>query len=65
MDFEGPIADDSDHVDNDRDSIVDEPGEQIIMSKFVYYNNDFSNIGNPSTDFALLQLPAWYMERWI
>ena len=48
--FEGPIADDSDHVDNDRDSVIDEAGEQIIMSKFVYYNNDFSNIGNPSTD---------------
>src|SRR5205085_6708091 len=25
------------------------PGEQIIMSKFVYYNNDFTNIGNPSS----------------
>ncbi|MBK6838038.1 MAG: hypothetical protein IPG90_06965 [Bacteroidetes bacterium] len=48
--FEGPLADDSDAVDNDRDLIVDEPGEQIIMSKFVYYNNDFSNTGNPSTD---------------
>lgn len=47
--FEGPIADPNDGVDNDRDSIIDEPGEQIIMSKFVYYNNDGSNIGNPNT----------------
>ncbi|MFM2136190.1 MAG: hypothetical protein RL021_1590 [Bacteroidota bacterium] len=47
--FEGPLADANDGVDNDRDSIVDEPGEQIIMSKFVYYNNDGSNIGNPNT----------------
>lgn len=47
--FEGPLADPNDGIDNDRDSIVDEPGEQIIMAKFVYYNNDFSNIGNPST----------------
>lgn len=46
--FEGPEADLNDGKDNDRDSIVDEPGEQIIMSKFVYYNNDGSNIGNPN-----------------
>jgi|NOAtaT_7_FD_contig_81_2424325_length_8820_multi_3_in_0_out_0_2 hypothetical protein len=45
--FQGPIADANDGVDNDRDCIVDEPNEQIIMSKFVYYNNDFSPIGNP------------------
>ena len=34
-------------IDNDRDGVVDEPGEQINMSKFVYYNNDFSDFGNP------------------
>lgn len=45
--FQGPIADAGDGVDNDRDSIVDEPGEQAIMSRFVYYNNDFTVIGNP------------------
>ena len=39
--FRGPLADASDGVDNDRDGEIDEPGEQIIMSKFVYYNNDF------------------------
>lgn len=45
--FQGPVADAGDGVDNDRDGVVDETGELIIMSKFVYYNNDFSNIGNP------------------
>nr|MBC8407192.1 T9SS C-terminal target domain-containing protein [Paracoccaceae bacterium] len=45
--FQGPLADPADGVDNDRDSIVDEPGEQAIMSRFVYYNNDFSVTGNP------------------
>ena len=47
--FQGPIADPNDGIDNDRDGTIDEPNEQIIMSKFVYYNNDFTVIGNPST----------------
>ncbi|MBC7447303.1 MAG: T9SS type A sorting domain-containing protein [Hymenobacteraceae bacterium] len=55
--FEGPLADARDGIDNDRDSYltgvfnpdsVDEPGEKIIMSNFVYYNNDFSINGNPT-----------------
>ena len=37
--FRGPLADDNDGIDNDRDGEIDEEGEQIIMSKFVYYNN--------------------------
>ncbi len=45
--FEGPLADPNDGIDNDKDGIIDEPGEKIIMSKFVYYNNDFSDMGNP------------------
>lgn len=45
--FQGPIADAGDGIDNDRDGAIDEQGELIIMSKFVYYNNDFSMIGNP------------------
>jgi hypothetical protein len=45
--FEGPRADDNDGIDNDRDGVIDEIGELIIMSKFVYYNNDFSITGNP------------------
>ena len=35
--FQGPLADPNDGIDNDRDGTVDEYGEQIIMSKFVYY----------------------------
>lgn len=45
--FEGPIADPADGIDNDRDGTTDELNEQIIMSKFVYYDNDFSVRGNP------------------
>jgi len=37
--FRGPLADANDGIDNDRDGELDEEGEQIIMSKFVYYNN--------------------------
>ena len=47
--FRGPLADSNDGIDNDRDGIIDELGEEIIMSKFVYYNNDFTVIGNPQT----------------
>ena len=38
-----------DGLDNDRDGEIDEIGEQIIMSKFVYYNNDWSVTGNPQS----------------
>jgi hypothetical protein len=47
--FQGPIADANDGLDNDRDGEIDEAGEQIIMSKFVYYNNDFTVTGNPES----------------
>ena len=45
--FQGPLADPGDGIDNDKDGLIDEPNETIIMSKFVYYNNDFSLTGNP------------------
>jgi hypothetical protein len=58
--FQGPTADVGDGIDNDRDSCVDctrlPDGssipdsvipEEIIMAKFVYYDNDFSDHGNP------------------
>jgi hypothetical protein len=63
--FQGPAADTSDHIDNDRDSCTDctlfitatgdtdtisdkVQKELIIMSKFVYYNNDNNpTSGNP------------------
>ncbi|MEO1448359.1 MAG: T9SS type A sorting domain-containing protein [Bacteroidota bacterium] len=45
--FQGPLADPLDGIDNDKDGELDEEDETIIMSKFVYYNNDFSLVGNP------------------
>jgi len=45
--FKGPLADPGDGIDNNRNGSIDESGEQIIMSNFVYYNNDFSDMGNP------------------
>lgn len=49
IDFlQGPLADLNDGIDNDRDGTTDEPGEDIIMSKFIYYNNTNSTpTGNP------------------
>jgi len=47
--FEGPKADASDGVDNDKDGFVDEPGELIAMSKFVYYNIGAGDQGDPNT----------------
>jgi hypothetical protein len=48
--FQGPLADPNDGIDNDKDGFTDEEGEEIIMSKFVYYNNDFSRNGNPEKE---------------
>lgn len=56
--FRGPMADAHDGIDNNRNGVIDDSSfvngawvstEQIIMSKFVYYNNDYSDIGNPTT----------------
>ena len=47
--FQGPLADPGDGIDNDRDGVIDEVGEEIIMAKFVYYNNvNASPVGNPA-----------------
>ncbi|MGB0429256.1 MAG: T9SS type A sorting domain-containing protein, partial [Bacteroidia bacterium] len=42
-----PIVYEGDGIDNDRDGVTDEPDEKITMSKFVYYDNNFSVYGNP------------------
>jgi hypothetical protein len=47
MFLRGPVADSLDGIDNNHDGTTDEPGEFCTMSKFIYYNNDFSVIGNP------------------
>ena len=48
-DRDGVLDEGTDGIDNDNDNEIDEldEQEQIIMSKFVYYNNDFTVIGNP------------------
>ncbi|MGI8891968.1 MAG: hypothetical protein ACR2GN_00775 [Bacteroidia bacterium] len=45
--FQGPLADPNDGIDNNRNGVVDEPCEEIIMSKFVYYDNNATVTGNP------------------
>ncbi len=45
--FQGPLVED-DGVDNNRDGEVDEPGERLKMTRFVYYNNDNTDQGNPA-----------------
>lgn len=48
--FQGTLADEGDGIDNDKDGTTDEPGEEITMSRFVYYIN-VNNVpnGNPFT----------------
>ena len=54
--FQGPLADPGDGIDNDKDQCLsgtgtglDEECEEIIMSKFVYYNNSGGITGEPQT----------------
>ncbi|MCS7074161.1 MAG: T9SS C-terminal target domain-containing protein, partial [Bacteroidia bacterium] len=63
--FQGPLSDPNDGIDNDNDGTIDEITvrqvvrcgriendtitERIGMAKFVYYENDFSLRGNPTT----------------
>ncbi len=47
--FQGPLADPGDGIDNNLNGTIDEPGEQISMSRFVYYVNTNSiPTGNPA-----------------
>lgn len=45
---EMPDVYEGDGLDNNRNGLVDEPNEDITMSKFVFYDNNRSNTGNPS-----------------
>ena len=47
--LQGPRAVPNDGVDNDRDGTIDEAGEQLMMSKFVYHNNAPGVQGDPDT----------------
>lgn len=52
----------NDGVDNDHDGQADEPNEFCSFNRFVYYNNNFSVTGNPSTDWDYYK----YMQgRWL
>jgi hypothetical protein len=60
--LQGPLADANDGIDNDRNGITDEPGEDIIMSKFVYYENvNSAPNGNPEMldDYYQLLSGQW------
>ncbi|MCC7301773.1 MAG: T9SS type A sorting domain-containing protein [Bacteroidia bacterium] len=50
--LKGPGADLGDGLDNNHNCLIDEPFEQCMMNYFTYYNNDFSAIGNPTSDTA-------------
>lgn len=47
--LKGPRANPNDGIDNDRNGIIDEPGESLAMTNFMFYRNDFGNMGNPSS----------------
>ena len=53
--FKGPLADAIDGVDNDADGLIDELGETIGMSKFLYYNN-----GGPNPSISDPRLASHY-----
>lgn len=46
----GPLADVNDNVDNDRDGVINQPGETCLMNRHTYYNNNFNATGNPVND---------------
>lgn len=58
----GPEATPLDGIDNDRDGIVDESDETWAMGHFVYYNNDFSVMGNPTTPQEYYQYLSGYWK---
>lgn len=51
----GALARAGDGIDNDRDGLVDEPGEQVLMSHSMFTRNDNSVLGHPTNanHFAL------------
>jgi hypothetical protein len=59
--LQGPPALPDDGLDNDRDGEVDEPGERLGMTAFVYFNNGGGVQGNPSDaeDFYNYMQARW------
>lgn len=52
----GPLANPNDGVDNDRDSIVDEAGERIMMSTFLFYNSSLLPFPSRGKQFSVMNL---------
>ena len=50
--FQGPLADANNGIDDDNDGTMDELGEQMGMTKFLYFNNSFAGIPLQTTDPA-------------
>lgn len=59
--FRGPLADPSDGKDNDFDGSLDELGETIGMSKFLFFNNSTAGIPPQTTDPSLASQYYGYM----
>lgn len=59
--LKGPTAPSADGIDNNRNGVIDEAGEDLALSSFVYFNNDASPIGNPTTsqDFYNYSRAIW------
>lgn len=47
--LKGPIAPAIDGIDNNRNGTIDEAGEDMGLTSFMYFNNDGTPIGNPTT----------------
>lgn len=50
--FQGPLDDPNNGVDADNDGLMDEDGEQMGMTKFLYFNNSFAGVPLQTTDPA-------------
>jgi len=55
--LKGPLATSGDLIDNDNDSIIDEPGERCLLNVFDYYNNNIGSFPiattNPSSPYHI------------
>lgn len=50
--FQGPLDDIGNGIDSDHDGVTDELGEQMGMTKFLYFNNSFAGVPLQTTDPA-------------
>ncbi|MBA4304973.1 MAG: hypothetical protein C0424_12160 [Sphingobacteriaceae bacterium] len=59
--LKGPAAPPADGIDNNRNGVIDESGEDVAISSFIYFNNDGTPIGNPtnSQDFYNYSRAIW------